>query len=245
MHYPINNYDVALNIGNYEHFSDKLGDLTLDFYVLPEDLEKAKKQFAQAKGMLEAYRALFRRISVREGWLQADRSALLRHGAPERGRRYGNHFKNGYLGRDWTGVGISPKFDFIIIHESGHEWFGNSVTAADRSDMWIHEGWTTYLEVPVRGVHVGARRRAEIRERLQIARCRIASRSSPSAASTATPPQDHVLQRRADAEHAAQRDQRRYKVVGAAARFLPALQVSEHHDRRRGDVFQRSRPACT
>jgi aminopeptidase N len=59
---------------------------------------------------------------------------------------YGNHFANGYLERDWTGVGISPRFDFIIIHESGHEWFGNAVSAADRSDMWIHEGWTTYLE---------------------------------------------------------------------------------------------------
>jgi aminopeptidase N len=59
---------------------------------------------------------------------------------------YGNRFANGYLERDWTGVGISPKFDFIIIHESGHEWFGNSVSAADVSDMWIHEGWTTYLE---------------------------------------------------------------------------------------------------
>jgi aminopeptidase N len=59
---------------------------------------------------------------------------------------YGNHFKNGYLERDWTGVGINTRFDFIIIHESGHEWFGNSVSAADHSDMWIHEGWTTYLE---------------------------------------------------------------------------------------------------
>jgi len=59
---------------------------------------------------------------------------------------YGNRYANGYLGRDWTGVGISPRFDFIIIHESGHEWFGNSITAADPSDMWIHEGWTTYLE---------------------------------------------------------------------------------------------------
>jgi aminopeptidase N len=59
---------------------------------------------------------------------------------------YGNHFVNGYLEKDWTGVGISPRFDFIIVHESGHEWFGNSVSAADRSDMWIHEGWTTYLE---------------------------------------------------------------------------------------------------
>jgi hypothetical protein len=63
---------------------------------------------------------------------------------------YGNRFTNGYLGRDWTSVGISPRFDFIIIHESGHEWFGNSVSAADRSDMWIHEGWTTYIE----GVYV-------------------------------------------------------------------------------------------
>ena len=59
---------------------------------------------------------------------------------------YGNRFSNGYLERDWTGVGISQKFDFIIIHESGHEWFGNAVSAADVSDMWIHEGWTTYLE---------------------------------------------------------------------------------------------------
>ena len=59
---------------------------------------------------------------------------------------YGNHFANGYLERDWTGVGISPRFDFIIIHESAHEWFGNAITAADVSDMWIHEGWATYLE---------------------------------------------------------------------------------------------------
>ena len=59
---------------------------------------------------------------------------------------YGNRFANGYLERDWTGVGVSPKFDFIIIHESAHEWFGNAVSAADVSDMWIHEGWTTYLE---------------------------------------------------------------------------------------------------
>ncbi len=59
---------------------------------------------------------------------------------------YGNHFTNGYLDRDWTGVGISTQFDFIIIHESGHEWFGNASSPADRSDMWIHEGWTTYLE---------------------------------------------------------------------------------------------------
>ena len=81
---------------------------------------------------------------------------------------YGNHFANGYLERDWTGVGTSLKFDFIIIHESGHEWFGNGVSAADVSDMWIHEGWTTYLEGALRRAHVRARRGAEIHQRLQV-----------------------------------------------------------------------------
>ena len=66
---------------------------------------------------------------------------------------YGNHFENGYNNRDWTGVGISPLFDFIIIHESAHEWFGNAITAADPADMWIHEGFTTYAE----GVYVEGR----------------------------------------------------------------------------------------
>jgi len=59
VHYPINNYDVSLNIGNYQHFSDSFGDVPLDFYALPEDLEKAKTQFAQAKGMLEAFSHYF------------------------------------------------------------------------------------------------------------------------------------------------------------------------------------------
>ena len=143
--YPINNYDVSLNIGNYQHFSDQLGDLALDFYALPEDLDKAKTQFAQAKGMLEAYQHYFGEYPFQnDGYKLID--------APYSGMEhqtavtYGNHFTNGYLGRDWTGVGISPKFDFIIIHESAHEWFGNAITAADRSDMWIHEAWATYLE---------------------------------------------------------------------------------------------------
>jgi aminopeptidase N len=145
IHYPINNYDVSLNIGNYVHFDDRLGDLTLDFYALPEDLDKAKRQFAQAKGMLEAYQHYFGEYPFKQdGYklIQAPYSGMEHQSAVT----YGNHFANGYLERDWTGVGISNRFDFIIIHESGHEWFGNSVTAADRSDMWIHEGWTTYLE---------------------------------------------------------------------------------------------------
>src|ERR1700685_1576939 len=145
VHYPINNYDVSLNIGNYEHFADKLGDLTLDFYALPEDLDKAKRQFSQAKGMLEAYQHYFGEYPfVMDGYklIEVPYAGMEHQSAVT----YGNHFANGYLERDWTGVGISPRFDFIIIHESGHEWFGNAVSAADRSDMWIHEGWTTYLE---------------------------------------------------------------------------------------------------
>jgi len=143
--YPINNYDVSLNIGNYEHFSDRLGSLPLDFYALPEHLEQARKQFAQAKGMIEAYQHYFGEYPwAKDGYklIEAPYSGMEHQSAVT----YGNHFANGYLERDWTGVGISPRFDFIIIHESAHEWFGNSVTAADPSDMWIHEGWATYLE---------------------------------------------------------------------------------------------------
>jgi aminopeptidase N len=145
VHYPINNYDVSLNIGSYVHFGDQLGDLSLDYYVLPEDLEKAKVQFAQAKGMLEAYQHYFGEYPfAKDGYKLIEAPYLgMEH---QSAVTYGNLFKNGYLGRDWTGVGISLRFDFIIIHESGHEWFGNSITAADPSDMWIHEGWTTYLE---------------------------------------------------------------------------------------------------
>ena len=143
--YPINNYDVSLNIGDYVHWSDKLGTLPLDYYVLPEDLEKAKVQFAQVKGMLEAYQHYFGPYPfAKDGYklIEAPYAGMEHQSAVT----YGNLFKNGYYGRDWTGVGISTRFDFIIIHESGHEWFGNSITAVDPADMWIHEGWTTYLE---------------------------------------------------------------------------------------------------
>ncbi|MGE5114293.1 MAG: M1 family metallopeptidase [Acidobacteriaceae bacterium] len=155
--YGINNYDVALNIGHYVHFSDQFkpcptsaavsrcGSLTLDYYVLPEDLEKAKTQFAQAPGMIEAYQHYFGEYPfAKDGYklIEVPYSGMEHQSAVS----YGNLFENGYLGRDWYNVGISTRFDFIIIHESGHEWFGNSVTAQDPSDMWIHEGWTTYLE---------------------------------------------------------------------------------------------------
>lgn len=143
--YPINNYNVSLNIGAYEHFSDRLGDLTLDYYCLPENLDRAKRQFAQAKPMLEAFQKYFGEYPFkRDGYklVEVPYSGMEHQSAVT----YGNKFANGYLERDWTGVGVSLKFDFIIIHESAHEWFGNSITAADVSDQWIHEGWATYAE---------------------------------------------------------------------------------------------------
>ena len=148
--YPINSYDVALNIGAYEHFSDTytskdFAPLTLDFYALPENLDKAKAQFPQAKNMLAALEHYFGEYPfARDGYklIQVPYAGMEHQSAVA----YGNGFHNSYLVPDWTGVGVSPRFDFIIIHESGHEWFGNAVSAADRSDMWIHEGWDTYLE---------------------------------------------------------------------------------------------------
>ena len=143
--YPINSYAVALNIGKYEHFSGRHKDLTLDFYALPEDLDKAKTQFAQANGMLDAFEHYLGEYPFqRDGYklIQVPYAGMEHQSAVA----YGNRFRNGYLDVDWTHVGISPRFDFIIVHESGHEWFGNSITAADSADMWIHEGWDTYLE---------------------------------------------------------------------------------------------------
>lgn len=143
--YPINNYSVSLNIGAYEHFSDALGDLTLDFYCLPENLEKAKRQFAQAKPMIVAFEKYFGPYAFkRDGFklIEVPYSGMEHQSAVT----YGNRFANGYLERDWTGVGVSLKFDFIIIHESAHEWFGNAITGSDISDMWIQEGWATYAE---------------------------------------------------------------------------------------------------
>ncbi len=149
VHYPINNYSVSVNIGRYTHFADSLRDLSLDYYVLPYHLDDARRQFAQAKPMLQCFSDHFGGYPFpRDGYklVEVPYSGMEHQSAVT----YGNGFENGYGGRDWTGVGISPRFDFIIVHESSHEWFGNSVTARDVSDAWIHEGWGTYLE----GVYV-------------------------------------------------------------------------------------------
>ena len=112
--YPINNYSVALNIGAYEHFSDRYKDLPLDYYVLPEDLEKAKEQFSQAKPMLQAFEHYFGEYPfARDGYklVQVPYAGMEHQSAVA----YGNHFVNSYYpARDWTGVQISPRFDFII-----------------------------------------------------------------------------------------------------------------------------------
>ncbi|KAA3619571.1 MAG: M1 family peptidase [Calditrichaeota bacterium] len=149
VHYPINNYSVSLNIAKYAHFSEKIGNLSLDYFVLPYHLQAAKQQFTQVKPMLQCFEKFFGPYPFpKDGFKLVEVAyAGMEH---QSAVAYGNGYQNGYLGRDWTGVGISMDFDFIIIHESGHEWFGNSVSANDVSDAWIHEGWTTYAE----GVYV-------------------------------------------------------------------------------------------
>jgi aminopeptidase N len=144
--YPINSYCVSLNIGNYTRFADRQGNRTLDFYCLPENLEKARRQFVQAKSMMECFEKYFGSYPFpKDGYklIEVPYAGMEHQSAVA----YGNRFANGYLERDWTGVGVSLKFDFIIVHESAHEWFGNSITAADVCDEWIHEGWGTYAEV--------------------------------------------------------------------------------------------------
>lgn len=142
---PINNYNVVLNIGNYVHFDDSYRDLDLDYYVLPYNLEKAKEQFAEVIPMMDCFYEKFGEYPfVEDGFKMVETPYLgMEHQSVV---AYGNEYKNGYLGNDLSGTGIGLRFDFIIIHESGHEWFGNSITAEDIADMWIHEGFTAYSE---------------------------------------------------------------------------------------------------
>lgn len=149
---PINNYDVTLNIARYRHFSDTYynpaysGDtLTLDYYVLPSSYEKAQKQFVQVKPMLDCFYTYFGEYPfVRDGYklVEAPYLGMEHQSCVE----YGNKYRNGYLGNDLSASGYGKLFDFIIIHESAHEWWGNSITTNDVADMWIHEGFGTYAE---------------------------------------------------------------------------------------------------
>jgi aminopeptidase N len=147
---PINNYDIEANIGKYAHISDSYdgekGKLTLDYWVLNYNLAKAKKQFGEnVKDMIKAFEHWFGPYPFYEdGYKLIETPHLgMEH---QSGTAYGNHYQNGYLGRDLSGTGWGLKWDFIVVHESGHEWFGNNITSKDLADMWIHESFTNYSE---------------------------------------------------------------------------------------------------
>jgi aminopeptidase N len=143
---PINNYCVTVNIGKFAHFADTFNQgepLSLDYYVLPQNLEKAKEQFKQVKTMMEAYYKYFGPYPfIRDGYklIECPHTGMEHQSAVA----YGNWYIGGYRGRSSSEVGL--KFDFIIIHESAHEWWGNSVTSKDVADMWIHESFGAYAE---------------------------------------------------------------------------------------------------
>lgn len=148
--YPINNYNVTLNIADYAYFNDSYagenGDLTLDYYVLKENLEKAQKQFnANVKPMFKSFEHWFGPYPFyRDGFKLVETPYLgMEH---QSAVAYGNKYLNGYLGRDLSGTGLGMGWDYIIIHETGHEWFGNNITTKDIADMWVHEGFTQYSE---------------------------------------------------------------------------------------------------
>lgn len=146
---PINDYSIIPNVGRYVNFKDtydgEKGKLDLDYWVLDYNLEKAKKQFSQVKPMMKAFEYWFGPYPFYEDSFKLVESPYL--GMEHQSSvAYGNHFENGYLGRDVSGTGVGLNWDFIIIHESGHEWFANNITAKDKADMWIHEGFTSYSE---------------------------------------------------------------------------------------------------
>jgi len=155
---PINNYGVNVNIAPYTHFADTFqgekGLLSLDYYVLPKNLEKAKLQFQQAKLTLQAFEHWFGPYPFYEdGYKLVEVPYLgMEH---QSSVTYGNRYVNGYLGQDLSGTGWGLKWDFIIIHESGHEWFANNITYRDIADMWVHESFANYSEGLYTEYHFG------------------------------------------------------------------------------------------
>ena len=155
---PINNYGVNINIGDYVHFTEeykgKKGVLDCDYYVVSYNLEKAKKQFKEVSRTLEAFEHWFGPYPFYEDSYKLVEVPYL--GMEHQSSvTYGNGYKNGYKGIDLSGTGWGLKFDFIIVHESGHEWFANNVTNIDIADMWIHESFTAYSENLFLDYHFG------------------------------------------------------------------------------------------
>lgn len=147
---PINNYSVAMNVGSYINFSDSYigekGPLSLDYWVLPANLEKARVHFPKnVNPMMKSFEYWFGPYPFyKDGYKLIETPYLgMEH---QSAVAYGNGYQNGYLGNDLSDSGWGKKWDFIIIHETGHEWFGNNITCRDIADMWIHESFTSYSE---------------------------------------------------------------------------------------------------
>jgi aminopeptidase N len=146
---PINNYAIEINAGTYAHFSDtyqgEKGELTLDFWPLAYHLDTAKVQFQQAKSMLKCFEHWFGPYPwYEDGYKLIEAPHLgMEH---QSGVAYGNRYLNGYSGRDLSQTGLGMEWDFIIVHESAHEWWGNNITTKDVADMWVHESFANYAE---------------------------------------------------------------------------------------------------
>ncbi|HEV8612206.1 MAG TPA: M1 family metallopeptidase [Gemmatimonadales bacterium] len=146
---PINNYAIAVAAGSYQHYSDTFagenGTLSLDFWPLSYHLDAAKRQFPQAKSMLACFEHWFGPYPwYQDGYklIEVSNNGMEHQSAVA----YGNRYANGYQGRDASGTGLGFQWDFIIVHESAHEWFGNNITTKDLADMWVHESFANYAE---------------------------------------------------------------------------------------------------
>jgi aminopeptidase N len=146
---PINNYDIAINAGGYAHFSTiyagEAGPLTMDFWPLAYHREAAERQFTQALSMMKCFESWFGPYPwYEDGYKLVETPHLgMEH---QTAVAYGNHYGNGYLGRDLSHTGLGLLWDFIVVHESAHEWFGNNITMQDQADMWVHESFANYSE---------------------------------------------------------------------------------------------------
>ena len=155
---PINNYGVNINIGDYVMFSEiydgEKGDLDMIYYVLRDNIERAKTQFKDAIKMMQAFEFWFGPYPFYEDSFKIVEVPYL--GMEHQSSiTYGNKYMKGYLGRDLSRTGWGLKFDYIIIHEAGHEWFANNITYKDIADMWVHESFTTYSENLYLDYHYG------------------------------------------------------------------------------------------
>ena len=166
---PINNYGVNVNIGNYVNWSRDNTKASAEhsissYWVLPHQKEAAMQTFKEVPRMLKAFEYWFGKYPFYE-----DGYKLVTVSYPgmehQSSVTYGNYFRNGYRERDVSGTGVGYKFDFIIVHESAHEWCGNNISMRDAADMWIHEGFANYAENLFVEYYLGKKARSGLRHR--------------------------------------------------------------------------------